>query len=209
MPPTMGSEVHGFACAVSGTGRALPRCQARSAVRNMHQLAILRNFSRPLAVMRRPMRVLVNCGLCLACLQIAACNFPADPDRTLRSIENDELVVAVLASTESATQVDHSRADREPLGALAARLNARLVLLDGESHDAFSQLDAGTVHAVIGGIPFDTPWASHVALSNPTGKVRIGAQMKDRVIAVKQGENGFLLALNQAIRSTRKGGRDE
>lgn len=124
---------------------------------------------------------------------IAGCNFPNDPEGTLASVRNATLDAGV-ASPELADE------DRAALEAIARGAGAELVLHQGNVHDLAAQIEAGQIDILAGCIPEDTPLAEQVALTNPFGNVKVGDATHKRVLAIRKGENAFLIFINKALK---------
>lgn len=124
---------------------------------------------------------------------LAGCDLPRDPEETLETVQGQELRVGVLKFGENADK------DRPIVERLAASLGSKLVYVDGDAHVLFEDLKRGHLHLVIGGVPESTPFAKELGLSKPVGPLHGAHEEEDRVIAIRPGENGFLLRVNQAI----------
>jgi polar amino acid transport system substrate-binding protein len=124
---------------------------------------------------------------------LAACDLPRDPGETLESVQGQELRVGVLKFGQNAEK------DRPIVERLAAKLEAKLVYVEGDAHALFEDLKRGHLHLVIGGVPQSTPFAKELGLSKPVGPLHGAHEEEDRVIAVRPGENGFLLRVNEVI----------
>ena len=124
-------------------------------------------------------------------LALGACRFPADPEGTTDAVEGAVLRVGALH--------DLGPADQRAATAVADALAAELQVTRADPHQLFAMLDRGDVHLIAGAIPADTPFAEEVALTRPMGKVERDGESFDQVMAVRQGENAFLIRVNRAI----------
>lgn len=123
---------------------------------------------------------------------LAGCDLPRDPEETLKAIQGQELRAGVLKFG------DNADADRPVVEQLAASLSAKTVYFEGDAHFLFEELKRGRLHLVMGGVPKSTPFKKELGLSKPTGPL-LGGHQDDRVLAVRPGENAFLLRVNRAI----------
>lgn len=133
----------------------------------------------------------------LICAALAACKIPADPEGTTDAVTGDILRVGALI--EPLDQLDAYAVAR-----VADAVQAETELVTGDPHSLFAQLEDGEIHLVAGRIPASTPFADNVALTDPMGQVVLGGKTKERVLAVRKGENRFLITVNRAIRGLAK-----
>jgi Bacterial extracellular solute-binding proteins, family 3 len=131
---------------------------------------------------------------------LAACDLPRDPEQTLEAVQGQELRVGVLKYGENAEK------DRPIAERLATSLGSKLVYVEGDAHALFEDLKRGHLHLVIGGVPESTPFQKELGLSKPVGRLHGAHEEEDRVIAVRPGENAFLLKVNQAIEAAKADG---
>jgi Bacterial extracellular solute-binding proteins, family 3 len=131
---------------------------------------------------------------------LTGCDLPRDPEDTLEAVQGQELRVGVLKYGENAEK------DRPIAERLATSLGAKLVYVEGDAHALFEDLRRGHLHLVIGGVPESTPFQKELGLSKPVGRLHGAHEEEDRVIAVRPGENAFLLKVNQAIEAAKADG---
>jgi hypothetical protein len=131
---------------------------------------------------------------------LAGCDLPRDPEKTLETVQGQDLRVGVLKFGENADK------DRPIVERLARSLGAKLVYVEGDAHALFEDLKRGHLHLVIGGVPESTPFAKELGLSKPVGPLHGAREDEDRVIAVRSGENAFLLQVNEAIEAAKAEG---
>jgi hypothetical protein len=136
----------------------------------------------------------------LAISVIGGCDLPRDPEETLETVQGQELRVGVLKFGENAEK------DRPIVERLAASLGSKLVYVEGDAHALFENLKRGHLHLVIGGVPEATPFEKELGLSKPVGPLHGAHEEEDRVLAVRPGENAFLLRVNQAIEAAKAEG---
>ncbi|MFN0264243.1 hypothetical protein ACKTEK_10240 [Tepidamorphus sp. 3E244] len=128
-------------------------------------------------------------------LALGACDMPRDPEGTLDKVRGKELIVGVM----NVSGLD----DRETaaIERVAQRLEAEAVLQPGEPHKLVADLNTGHVHLLAGGIPKNTPFKSETGLTAPVSSTVIEGERVETVFAVRKGENGFLAAVERALRS--------
>jgi hypothetical protein len=128
---------------------------------------------------------------------LVGCDLPRDPEETLEKVRGQELRVGVLKFGENAEK------DRPVVERLARRLGSKPVYVEGDAHALFEDLKRGGLHLVIGGVPESTPFKKELGLSKPVGPLLRAHEDQKRVLAVRPGENAFLLRVNQAIEEAR------
>ena len=131
---------------------------------------------------------------------LAACDLPRDPEKTLEAVRGQELRVGVLKFGQNAEK------DRPVVERLAASLEAKLVYVEGDAHALFEDLKRGHLHLVIGGVPESTPFGKELGLSKPVGPLHGAHEEENRVLAVRPGENAFLLRVNEVIEAAKAEG---
>lgn len=136
----------------------------------------------------------------LVAAMLAGCDLPRDPEETLETVQGQELRVGVLKFGQNADK------DRPIVERLATSLRSKVAYVEGDSHALFEDLKRGHLHLVIGGVPESTPFAKELGLSKPVGPLHGAHDEEDRVIAVRPGENAFLLRVNQAIEAAKAEG---
>jgi hypothetical protein len=136
----------------------------------------------------------------LVAAMLAGCDLPRDPEETLGTVQGQDLRVGVLKFGENAEK------DRPIVERLATSLGSKLVYVEGDAHALFEDLKRGHLHLVIGGVPESTPFAKELGLSKPVGPLHGAHEEVGRVIAVRPGENAFLLRVNQAIEAAKAEG---
>ncbi|MGF9764572.1 hypothetical protein AAII07_56775 [Microvirga sp. 0TCS3.31] len=128
---------------------------------------------------------------------LAGCDLPRDPEETLETVQGQELRVGVLKFGENAEK------DRPIIERLAKNLEAKLVYVEGDAHALFEDLKRGRLHLVMGGVPESTPFEKELGLSKPVGPLHGAHEEEERVIAVRPGENAFLLRVNEVIEAVK------
>lgn len=137
--------------------------------------------------MRAPSKILMFFLL----LSLMACKIPADPEKTTQKVQDATLKVGALTELQDP--------DRRAVERIAQAFNADLQLLHDNPHHLFALLEDGDVQIVAGEIPEDTPFKASVALSDPVGSLTLKGETKKQVLAIRRGENAFLIRVNRAL----------
>lgn len=126
--------------------------------------------------------------LCLILgLALAACGAPKDPHATLQTVQGGQLRAGLVAAEANLAD------DRAKLRALAAELEAELVLQTGDAHALMQKLEKGELD-VVASLPKDTPFKK-AGFTHPAGP-EPAPDAKPPVWAVRAGENAWLLRVN-------------
>lgn len=151
--------------------------------------------------MRSPIRALVV-GVALL-LALTACRpYPADPRGTLGRVTggvlrvgavHNEPYVSVAGPTPTGTEVDLVLGYAEQVG-------AEVAWTTGNEGELVTRVEHGQLDLVVGGITKDTPWQKKVGLTRPyaTSVDEFGTK-RQHVMAVRRGENAFLLDLDRYL----------
>ncbi len=132
-------------------------------------------------------------ALVLSLVTLSACSFPADMHGTSQKVSGSVLVVGILGADTAGPR------ETEIINRIAQHFDARLMWVSGESHRLVSDLESGKVHLLAGAIPQTTPFSNKIGLSRPLAYTIIGDKRHKTVLAVRKGENAFLLEVNRAI----------
>ncbi len=149
-------------------------------------------------------------------LCLAGCNMPRDPEGSFERIQGGVLRAGITAnqpwtSVAGETSTDSEPPDPEPasfqptgievelLQQFAREIDARIEWTHGSESELFDGLERGSLDVVIGGLKDDTPWSSKVALTQPY----LALQGDKHVMAVRQGENRWLLELDKFLQRHR------
>jgi hypothetical protein len=129
-----------------------------------------------------------------AAATLAGCDeLPRDPEDTTEQVSGSVLRVGWIAGAEP-TELERAAVD-----ALAVRLAAAVETSQDTVHQLVPRLEEGSLHLVLGSLPEQTPFAARVGLSKPVGTVLLGGETQPTVVAIRSGENRFLLLVNDAI----------
>lgn len=130
--------------------------------------------------------------LCVAGLALGGCSLPKDPEGTSAAVEGAVLRVGLL-------QPELDDADRRAVEAVAQAFDAAPRLVRGAAHDLVARLESGDIHILLGGLPKNSPFSEKASFSRPFGEVMVGGERRERVLAVRKGENGFLTRIERAL----------
>lgn len=128
----------------------------------------------------------------LAISLLTACKVPDDPQGTTEEVTGNVLRVGALIEPLDSV-------DADAVARVANAMQAETEFVTGDPHTLFAQLEHGKIHLVAGRIPANTPFATEVALTDPLGSITLGNHIEDRVLAIRKGENRFLISVNRAI----------
>lgn len=128
----------------------------------------------------------------VAILLAGGCNLPKDPEGTAQRVQGGTLRVGVLGD-------ELGEVDQIAIETVAAAFDAEVDYRYGPAHALIASLESGDIELIAGDIPADTPFQHDVGLTRPFGSVVIGGEQKDRVLALRMGENGFLTRVEHAL----------
>lgn len=144
--------------------------------------------------------------VCLLAVLVAACDpFPRDPHETTRMIEDSgKLRVGVIHDPPWADTSSHPPRGREIelVNAFARRLDAAPEWHYLGTHDGFKALEHGDIDMLIGGLVNASPYKKKAGFTRPYEKTRgrFEKKHKQHVLAVRRGENRFLLKLDNYLK---------
>jgi hypothetical protein len=142
------------------------------------------------------LRCVTGMGAFVLC---AACDdLPRDPEDTSGEVAGGVLRVGWIAGVEP------SEIERAAIAEIAAGLEATVETAAGPVHRLIADLEDGKLHIVAGALPEKTPFAQQVGLTNPVGEVVLRGEAQPAVMAIRSGENRFLLLVNEAIERARR-----
>ena len=140
-------------------------------------------------VLSRPLRL----AAVLAALVLAGC-YPDDPEDTTEQVRGARLVLGWVAGVPQADAPEMAIARR-----FAEQLSAEFAVVEAPVHDLVEALERGDIHLLAGDLPETSPLSRLYGMSRPVANTRYRDQITARVMAVRQGENGFLVRLNSLI----------
>jgi hypothetical protein len=130
---------------------------------------------------------------------LAGCDdLPRDPEETTEQVRGAALRVGWVAGAEP------SAIERAAVAGLAQRLDASVEAIEGPVHQLVAALGEGKLHLLGGELPENTPFAAEVGLTKPVGTVVLRGEAEPTAMAVRSGENRFLLLANEAIAKARQ-----
>ncbi|KTD49802.1 hypothetical protein Lrub_0430 [Legionella rubrilucens] len=131
------------------------------------------------------------------CLVIAlsSCQFPDDPNRTLKAIQETHRLKAGVCSNQ-ATPLE----EIELLRQLARDLHAEITWYSSNQEALYRQLQHFKLDIAACAIHQDSPWSEILAFSVPYYKKGSTAY----VLALPPGENGWLKEVNEFIHQQRE-----
>jgi hypothetical protein len=150
---------------------------------------------------RSPKTLLVIAGVAVGVQlgALAGCDdIPRDPEDTTDLVTGSVLRVGWVAGAEP-NEIEHAA-----VATLAERLRAAIEISEGPVHQLMAELEEGTVHVVGGAVPEKTPFAKDVGLTKRVGTVVLRGEVEPTVMAIRSGENRFLLLVNEAIAGAKK-----
>jgi polar amino acid transport system substrate-binding protein len=133
-----------------------------------------------------------------------AAHYPADPHRTLERVTGAELRVGISHNEPFVSVQGPAPSGREVqlVEDYAATLDAEVTWTADGEEELVDQLEHGRLDMVIGGLTNKTPWKKKVGLTRPYTKTTDEfGQTEKHVMAVRKGENAFLLDLDQFLQA--------
>lgn len=130
---------------------------------------------------------------------LAACDLlPRDPDGTLNSIEHSGVIrVAMVADPDP---IDRRRAS-QLIRQLESRTHAKARIIEGATEPLIGELENGKLDVLIGPFAQDTPIKSVVALGPPLASRKMGEGRIDLVAAMRNGENRWIMLVEESSRA--------
>ncbi|MCP2032194.1 ABC-type amino acid transport substrate-binding protein [Okibacterium sp. HSC-33S16] len=132
-----------------------------------------------------------------------ASSFPADPDGTLDRVTGGALRVGISPNGDWTDMTDGGEASGIEVSLVedfAEGIDAEIEWIEGGEEKLFTDLAAGRLDMVIGGLTDTTPWTDKAAITQPFDQVMTadGKTVK-HVMAAAMGENAFLVELEQFL----------
>ena len=130
---------------------------------------------------------------------VSGCSdFPKDPAKTLRKVENGTLVVGYSENPPWVVKASPEPTGIEPelVKAFARTLHAKVQWRNNTEQVLFEDLEKRRIHLLIAGLTDDSPWKKEkVGFIRPF--VEQGKQK--HVMATIQGENAFVVRLEEFL----------
>lgn len=136
-------------------------------------------------------------GIGLAFFLATGCvnsSFPKDPKHTLEKVTGDKLVVGITEHKPFTIEESSSQwvgIEVELVKQFAQELDAKIVWVEGSESELMDLLKHNHLNLVIAGLDKATIWKSEAGLTRP--------YYHKHVLAVQQGENAFLMRLEQFL----------
>nr|WP_272902245.1 transporter substrate-binding domain-containing protein [Brevibacterium daeguense] len=143
-------------------------------------------------------------SLLVAVLAGCSGHYPADPHGTLNRVTGSILRVGVSHNKPFTSLEGETPAGEEValIEEFASTLDAEIEWMDGSVEELVDQLEHGRLDMIIGGLTDQTPWQSKVGLTLPYAETTDEFGQTDKhVMAVRMGENAFLLELDTFLQS--------
>jgi ABC-type amino acid transport substrate-binding protein len=131
----------------------------------------------------------------------AGCDMPRDPEGTYQRVQGGTLRAGLTLHEPWTRWEDDQPAgiEVELLKQFAEQSDARLEWVRNSESRLLEQLEGGRLDVVIGGLKDDSPWSKRVGLTRPF----LTLQGDGHVMAVRQGENRWLLELDKFLQGHR------
>ena len=133
-----------------------------------------------------------------------AAHYPADPHGTLERVTGSVLRVGISHNEPfvSVAGPEPSGREVELVEDYATTLDAEVAWTADGEEELVDQLEHGDLDMVIGGLTNKTPWKKKVGLTRPyTQTTDEFDQTEKHVMAVRKGENAFLLDLDEFLQA--------
>ena len=127
----------------------------------------------------------------------AGCGMPRDPDGSFQRVQSGTLRAGFTENAPWASLKDTGPGGIEValVEAFAREVNAQVVWTRDSEADLIEALQGGRLDIVVGGLRESTPWKSQISLTRPYAAT--GGE--GRVMAVRQGENRWLLEVDKFL----------
>lgn len=131
-----------------------------------------------------------------------AAHYPADPHGTLERVTGSVLRVGISHNEPFVSVAGPAPSGREVelVEDYATTLDAEVEWTADGEEELVDQLEHGQLDMMIGGLTAKTPWQQKVGLTRPyTEATDEFGQRQKHVMAVRMGENAFLLDLDEFL----------
>lgn len=127
-------------------------------------------------------------------LLLSGCEFPNDPDNTLKNIENTHSMrVGICTCKED----NINKIEISILHLLTKKLEANITFVEGNQENLYSQLEQNKLDIVACEIQPTSPWKERITFSDPFSLD--STHRKHAVFALPQGENAWLKYINEFL----------
>lgn len=133
-----------------------------------------------------------------------AASYPADPHGTLDRVTGSVLRVGISHNEPFVSVAGPAPSGREVelVEDYAATLDAEVQWTADGEEELVDQLEHGRLDMMVGGLTDKTPWQQKVGLTRPyTQTTDEFGQTEQHVMAVRKGENAFLLDLDEFLQA--------
>ncbi|MEX3600191.1 transporter substrate-binding domain-containing protein [Kocuria carniphila] len=140
-------------------------------------------------------------------LSLTGCvtHYPADPYGTLDRVSGGVLRVGTIHNEPyvSITEGEPTGEEVRLVEEFADTLGARIEWTTASEEHLVTEMEHGQLDLLIGGMTMDTEWQKKVGLTRPYKEtVNAYGETEKHVMAVVNGENAFLLELDQFLQSS-------
>lgn len=134
-------------------------------------------------------------------LLLPSCDLPRDPEKTLQRVRGAMIRVGLTASPPwTIYEGDQPRGIEVALvRQFAETFEANVEWTNDSEAKLMEHLREGHLDLIIGGLDDESPWTTHAGFTQPY----VTVADKRHVMAVRQGENRFLLELDKFLQGRR------
>jgi membrane-bound lytic murein transglycosylase MltF len=132
--------------------------------------------------------------------------YPKDPNNTLNKVTNGTMVVGFSQNRPWVIKTTGEPEGIEPelIKSFALSLRAKIIWESGSEELLFKKIENNKIHVIIGGVTVKTPWKTRmIGFTKPCAT----KGNEKHVMAVQEGENAFLMALEKFLYKNNSKGR--
>ena len=132
---------------------------------------------------------------------ILGCGLPRDPEDTFERVRGGMLRVGITANPPWTTVAGgrYGGIEAALVRQLSEEFRCKVEWTSGSEAELMERLHEGQLDLVIGGLNDESPWTTHAGFTRPFASFA----KKQHVMAVRQGENRWLLELDKFLQSRR------
>lgn len=149
--------------------------------------------------------LIIGLGVVLGLLLTGcAASYPTDPHATLERVTGSVLRVGISHNEPFVSVAGPAPSGREValVENYARSLGAEVVWTADGEEELVDQLEHGQLDMMVGGLTDKTPWQKKIGLTRPyTQTIDEFGQTEKHVMAVRKGENAFLLDLDEFLQA--------